>query len=271
MVFMQWIAFLIITALLITHGIWPDLFVIDKFIMGLLFLLAIPMVAPFLKKAKWFGAEFEFKEEIKKAHKFIEKSEEQAKQKDKQLHFPKGALEIPHETFSTQSSLQLLDSDPNLALASLRIEIDRVLQLALKKLIDGAVLPKTIKQYVEVLLKKNYISSDQAEAFNTILNMCNKAVHGAELSKSQAKEIITLMERLNNSFSLGYSINVNPNDIFEEQGLICEWQHCIENFPIHKEETILSCPIFGHDCPGGKKAKENCGISKEDLPPPSQA
>lgn len=260
---MQWIAFLIIAALLIIHGIWPAYFVIDKFSMGLLFLLAIPMLAPFLKKAKGFGFEFEFNQEIKKALKFIEKSEEQAKQKDMQLHFPKGALKIPLETFSTQNSLQLLDSDPNLALASLRIEIDRVLQLAVKKLIDGAVLPKTIKQYIEVLLKKNYLSSDQAEAFNTILNMCNEAVHGAELSKSQAKEIITLMERLNNSFSLGYSINVNSNDTYEEQGLVCEWQHCIENFPIHDGETLLSCPIFGHDCPGGKKAKDDCVIREK--------
>ena len=38
----------------------------DNFSIGLLFLLAIPLVAPYLKKAKWFGAEFTFRDEINK-------------------------------------------------------------------------------------------------------------------------------------------------------------------------------------------------------------
>ena len=58
----QWVAFTFIIAIVIVRGFWPEEFTLDKYSVGLLFRLAIPLLAPFLKKAKWFGAEFDFKE-----------------------------------------------------------------------------------------------------------------------------------------------------------------------------------------------------------------
>ncbi len=260
---MQWIAFFLIVIILIIHGVWPDFFALDRFSIALLFLLSIPLLAPYLKKAKWFGAEFVFKDEIKKLHVMIQKSEQQAKEAEK-----KGKAPISFfETFSLQNSLNLIDSDPNLSLAALRIEIERVLTKATSKLFDIHKYKKVENRfYISKLLKEGIISDEQGKALNAIVSICNKAVHGVQVSREEAQEIILLTERLNKSFSVGYSINFDANKDYEQQGLLCEWEHCVEHFPLKERETELSCPVFGHDCPGGIEARKSCGRNIEDIP-----
>lgn len=265
MLFMQWITFVLIIVLLITHGLWPNSFVLDKFSMGLLFLLAVPLLAPFLKKAKWFGAEFEFKEEIEKATRYIEKSEQIAKESKMFLHHKNEPTQSIFQTFNTNSSLALVESNPNLALASLRIEIGKVLKNAIEQIIQppssGRFL--TNSNTIKLLQKNNIILPEHSEALKTIINMCNKAVHGAEISPADAEEIIEITERLNNSFAIGWSINFLPNKSYEEQGLACEWEHCIEQSPVHEKNHNGTCTLFGHDCPGGASAVELCEIIRE--------
>jgi len=55
----------------------------------------------------------------------------------------------------------------------------------------------------------------------------------------------------------GYSRCFEPNPHWKEQGGVCMYEHCIENMPllINGEN---SCPIFGHDCPGGKLQVSKC-------------
>ncbi|HEY9833545.1 MAG TPA: DUF4145 domain-containing protein [Stenomitos sp.] len=254
-IFMQWLAFIVIISIVFIHGFWPTAFVLDTFSMGLLFLLAIPLLSPFLKKAKWFGAEFNFKEDIKRATKLVEKSEAKAKE----ISSKQGKKEVEFKTFTTETARQLLGSDPNLALAALRIEIERVLTAAVAK-IDASSKPKSLRDSINTLYQAQMLSEEQQEALQTICNSANKAVHGADVSKAEAEEIIGLAERLDNSFSFGYSVNFKPNKDYAKQGLTCAWEHCIELFPIQEERGELSCHVFGHDCPGGVKAKKVCKI-----------
>lgn len=55
----------------------------------------------------------------------------------------------------------------------------------------------------------------------------------------------------------GYSRCYEPNPKWKEQGGICMYEHCIENMPLHLNGEN-SCPIFGHDCPGGKLQVLKC-------------
>ena len=57
-------------------------------------------------------------------------------------------------------------------------------------------------------------------------------------------------------------MNFAPNLDFEAQGLVCEYEHCIEHMPLG-EPSDDSCPLFGHDCPGGRRRIATC--------PPAQA
>jgi len=68
------------------------------------------------------------------------------------------------------------------------------------------------------------------------------------------------------NYSIGYSVDFTPNQDYAEQDLFCEWEHCIEWMPLSKENTELSCPIWGHNCPGGVEMISKCDKKKEDFP-----
>lgn len=259
---MQRIAFLFIISIIIVRGIWPNYFNLDRFSISLLFLLSIPLLAPYLKKAKWFGTEFIFKDEIEKLNIIVERTEQQAKEAES-----KGVASINFlETFPTQNSLRLLDSDPSLSMAALRIDIEKVLKNITDRLFDIDKDKRAGNRfYISKLLKKGIISYEQGDALNKIVAICNKAIHGANVSKEEAREIIELTERLNKSFSVGYFINFEANKEYSQQGLLCEWEHCVEHFPLEEEKTELSCPVFDHDCPGGIEARKVCDKGIDDL------
>jgi len=152
---------------------------------------------------------------------------------------------------------KLLNSDPVLALASLRIEIERKLRLAASSL-KLPVRRDTLFEIIEALPKEGVLSFEQVTALRKIIDMCNKAIHGYEISTVEAREIIQLTEDLNKSFPVGYSIDFSPNENYEKQKLLCEWEHCIEHMPLKQRTTIQSCPIFGHNCPGGSDKVSKC-------------
>lgn len=54
--------------------------------------------------------------------------------------------------------------------------------------------------------------------------------------------------------SIGYAEDFKPNDDFQKMGLVCQYEHCIENMTL--EDSEMSCPVFGHDCPIGKECDE---------------
>ncbi len=257
-----WVIFIFGIILIIVHGFFSSVFKVDAFTVLILFILSIPIVAPYLKKAKFPGAEFEFKDEIKETNELVQKSVEQAEKAE-----DAGEKKIlPFETFRLSAVREQLDTDHVLSLAALRIEIEKTLRLATKFL----EIPKrnkwSISRIIEVLRKKEVFSSEQISALQKIVNMCNKAIHGFPVSKTDAKKIIDLTEKLNNSFSTGYSIDFSPNEEHEKHGLLCEWEHCIEWLPLTEEDTELSCPVFGHNCPGGKSKVTKCRKAIDDIP-----
>lgn len=56
--------------------------------------------------------------------------------------------------------------------------------------------------------------------------------------------------------SVGYSEDMNPLENWEAHGMVCPYEHCIENSPLKRGE--LSCPLWGHNCPGGAKQVSTC-------------
>jgi hypothetical protein len=260
---MQWLTFIIIVCLLIIRGFWPDSFTFDRYSALLLFLLAIPLLAPFLKKAKWFGAEFDFKESIQNLSVLVEKSKASSEKNKK--NEPNSKLFFA--TFSADTAIQLVEQDPNLALASLRIEIEKTLRVAYKTLVDqNDSGKKGIGFLINALFDFGAIEEHQRNALYEINKLCNEAVHGGTISVTDALEIIDLSIRLSVSFGTGYSINFQPNRDYEAQGLSCEWEHCIEHFPLREEPDDRTCPIWGHDCPGGIGTRMECKKSINDIP-----
>jgi len=251
----QWIVFFIILTIIIVRGFIPNIFILDKYSFIMLFLLSIPLLAPYLKFAKLFGSEFTFKDNIDKLEKLVEETEKE--EKDDELN------NISLITFNSKRAIDLVKQDPNLALAALRMEIERVLKIAYDTVIDKSLSKTpTINNLISQLYEKDLIDDIQKDALQKIINLCNKAIHGINVTENEATKIINLATELSRSFSIGYSINFKPNYDFDEQGLMCEWEHCIEHMPIRREPDDRSCHIFGHDCPGGIGTSVKC---KEDF------
>jgi len=56
----------------------------------------------------------------------------------------------------------------------------------------------------------------------------------------------------------GYVPITQFNHAFRIQQFWCPWEHCIELFPLPKVRTPGSCPVFGHNCPGGERQAVLC-------------
>jgi len=257
----QWLIVIIGIMLIVVHGFWSDIFKVDGVTILILFILAIPFVAQYLKKAKFPGAEFEFREEIRETQKLVQLSVEQAEKAQSAGE----AKILPFETFKLSSVRELLDSDSVLALAALRIEIEKKLRTAADFLGFPMRNKLSIFKLSEAVYRKGLLSFEQITALRKIINMCDKAIHGSLISRDEAREIFDLAEELNKTFSIGYSIDFSPNPDYARHGLICEWEHCIEQMPITAETTESSCPVFGHNCPGGVERVSKCDKTIDDI------
>ena len=90
-------------------------------------------------------------------------------------------------------------------------------------------------------------------------------MHGIDVRKNNAKDILEIASSLNKSFSLGYCINFEPNKEYRKNGLLCPYEHHIEFMNLSKKTTKKSCPIFGHDCPNWKEYIKKCSKKKKTL------
>jgi hypothetical protein len=166
----QWaitIGALIIAAV---HVIFP-LLAIDAVVIAMIAAAITPWLAPLFKKIKFPGGfEIEF-ENLKEA----KENADQA-----------GLLVSPSELTANakQYTFELIATeDPNLALAGLRIEIEkRLMQLAR---IKGTHIPKGgMGQLLLALRKQNVLTEEQISVLADMVGLLNRAVHGAEVSES---------------------------------------------------------------------------------------
>ena len=242
-------------ALILIHGLVPTFFVVDSITIALYVILAIPFLAQFLKKAKVYGAELEFRDQIQATEKLVDLSIQKAKESETQKQFEHAP---PFSVFDLSSVNELASTDHVLALAALRIEIEKKLRFAAIQLGFYSRKPASTMTLLQFLTQKEVLHTEQVEAIRQIQKLCNQAVHVYEVSQDDAEQIIELAEKLNESFSIGYSINFNPNPEYQEQGLVCPWEHCIEQSPLHPDNSESVCPIFDHDCPGGVEQAKVC-------------
>ena len=259
---MHWIAFITGIALIIARGFWSDSFEVDAFSVVILFILFIPFVAQYLRKAKFPGAEFVFKDEILETEKLVQLSVEQA-EKSVTTGVKKP---LPFETFKLSVAKDIFNSDHVLALAALRIEIEKKLNLLIKTLKLNTRDSLSVSGLIKIIENRALLSPEQVGALHKIIDMCNKAIHGSDISKTEARKIIDLAEELNKTFSIGYSIDFSPNLDYKNHGLLCEWEHCIEWMPLSARPTKRSCPVFGHNCPGGIEKVSVCEKGVTDIP-----
>jgi len=171
---------LVAIVLTAVHLIWPHI-ALDGISVTLLLIAILPWLAPLFKSVELpGGVKVEFQE--------LEKAKERA---DKA-----GLLSDTNSTPVQEYSFQLVaEEDPNLALAGLRIEIEkRLVQIARSHRIDGE--KQGVGRLLHVLAGKELITLEERSVLSDLVGLLNSATHGAEVDSRAALWAIQVGPRL---------------------------------------------------------------------------
>lgn len=226
------------TALLVVVGgaLAPGAITLTWSLVAILGIAAVIALAPLLLEAELpGGTRFKFREKIEEAE------EAKAKLEKSVTDFHGDTIRIS-DLKPYMSHPGLLDVDdelrelaveqPAAALGALRAEIRNALRSAVPKLCHGRVVPSDTSGLVDAMKDSGKVRPEQVTMLRVLIDAIEAALLSGEADTADAHRLIALADTLNMSFPLGYSPNFEPNDRFEDDGLICEFEHCIENMPL---------------------------------------
>jgi hypothetical protein len=105
----------------------------------------------------------------------------------------------------------LAQTDPILALAGLRIEIEAMTRNLAKRFGVQSRPSDPVYRLLVRLKDAGGITSDQMELALKILNLCNRAIHGGAVTKEEAEDVISAAEVLFRDFLAWLSWGFNDN------------------------------------------------------------
>ena len=164
----QWAITLGALIIAVVHLIWPRL-AIDSITLTLIVIAVIPWLAPLFKSMEFPGGwKIEFRD--------LAKVQERAEQAN--LLAPITAVDV-----ETEYPFQIVaENDPNLALAGLRIEIEK----RLRRLAQSADIPisrSSVGKLMRLLYEKQILSPNEYSVLADMIGLLNEAVHGAEVDR----------------------------------------------------------------------------------------
>ena len=160
----------------IIHIIWPNL-KIDAITLTLIVVAVIPWLAPLFKSLELPGGlKFEFQE--------LEKVGKEAK--------AAGLIdEKPKKDATEYAFIDFAESNPQLALAGLRMELEKSLK-SLAKYKGIELKGHGISFLMHALYKKQVISRQEMAALADMVGTLNRAVHGEELDHRATQWVIDI-------------------------------------------------------------------------------
>lgn len=163
------------------HLIWPNL-AIDAITLLLIVIAILPWLAPLIKSLELPGGwKLEF-QELQKAASRAETA---------------GLLSTEEQAISVSYAFQsIAERDPNLALAGLRIEIEK----RLTSLVEAKGIkqdhPAGVGQLLRLLVKMEVLTNEERSILADMVNLLNSAVHGAAVDPRAADWAIDVGPRL---------------------------------------------------------------------------
>ncbi|WP_027911294.1 hypothetical protein [Pseudomonas sp. URMO17WK12:I4] len=176
-----WIAFGIALILLIDHSFKIVNLTIDTIsVLLLLIMLLSPFIAA-VKKIKFgdFEAEIDI-DEIRKIKSETEKTLSESQE---------NRGEVPKIYATSDAIKALAESDPVIALAKIRIELEKLLA-RLARFNSITVKGSALGALVNQLTNQEIVSHDIGKALREVIALCNRAIHGETISDEGARTII---------------------------------------------------------------------------------
>jgi hypothetical protein len=247
-----WITFLIALALLIIHSFGIKPIKVDNTSIILLILLLISPFISTIKRIKFgdFEAEID-SQEVKKLKEDVEKKIAESLDTVVERANPI-TNEIKNKIYN------LVENEPVLALAKLRIEIEKVISR-----LHNRVGPKQVSLYpsnrfvplgkmLNDLSKTEFFPKDISRNLNEIIQICNRAVHGEEIKQTDAQAVVetgvSLLDLIY-SFSLEIlgntleSRNINKEKVEEYQRA----KYRLTTIIPYAESPLENVRIFGQE------------------------
>jgi hypothetical protein len=230
----------LVLVLLIGHSIFPERVTLDGFSITLILVASLLALAPTLTSAKLpGGTEFLFRQKIEAAEHLGS---------DVQLRLYKegytgGTPEWPEFIEIADELRERAIEHPAEALAELRRSLIEGLERAVRGPIRlrDRMPPDSPTEQIEYLAKSGHVWPEQLALIRVIWDVSSGSLLSGNVTPADALRVIAVADTLNNSFALGYSLNFSPNPDWEEAGLICQYEHCIEHMPhpgVTREEHL---------------------------------
>jgi len=179
-----WVTLLIAIVLLVAHTLSIQEVTVDSTALTLLIIILISPFIPSIKKIKFgdFEAEINPKE--------VQRVKEEV---DAQLSSVEEVnIEVSKNLKTLEKIKTLSKEDPVLALAKLRIEIEKVIARLHASINMGSHIrrtPSLIRMIVE-LSHNELLSMKFSDSLREVISICNRAIHGEEIRKQDAETII---------------------------------------------------------------------------------
>jgi hypothetical protein len=178
-----WVTFLLSTSLLCAHTFKITNINIDS---TSIFLLTIILISPFIasvRKIKY--GDFEAEIDPKEVQKIKSDADKHSKIKEDEED------SRPAIYAATDSIRKLAASDPVIALAKLRIELEKLLSRLAR--INGIDLKKhSLGIIINTLSNREILQINTGKSLADVVSICNRAIHGESISTDSANTIISL-------------------------------------------------------------------------------
>ena len=181
-----WFVALVALAMLILHVFQLGTLQIDTTSIVLLLIILISPFVSAIKKIK-FG---DFEAEIDPAEvRKIKEQMEMIPPTDTSAGFSRPSTRGPE-----QEIRELVDLDPVLALAKLRIELEKTLTKLFNLTQDGSLRHRMVSagRMAHILAGQELIPARSSQPLRDVLQICNRAIHGEEIREDDAREIVEI-------------------------------------------------------------------------------
>jgi hypothetical protein len=156
------------------------------------------------------GTELDWKRQLREAEQAAEKVEStpraatvatQSEQQELLSRFQENGLLPSPTNYDWSYYLKIAESDPNLALAGLRMELERMLQnMAKVSGIEYNPLRTSPGRFVGLLRSKDVIEKEEYDLLRTVINVANAALHGRDVNAEDARRTIQSAEAFKDSY-----------------------------------------------------------------------
>lgn len=180
-----WITFLLALAFLVSHALSLDKIKVDNTTIILLLVILISPFVSAIKKIKFgdFEAEIDPKE-VRRVKEDVEA---------KMAEHDENAVPASPAIRSTVDAIaSLSNDDPVLALAKLRMEIEKIVSKLHHRVIQNSNRKRvqSLNRMIIDLMRSELLSPDIGHPLREVISICNRAIHGEDIRSKDVESII---------------------------------------------------------------------------------